>query len=131
MTELLKVSDHMSPKLVSFAPEMNIHEAIEALLEHRISGAPVLDAEGLLVGILTKRDCMSIAFTSSYHQEWGGSVSDYMSHEVETIDADEDIITVAGMFLDSRFRRYPVVRDQKVVGVISRHDVLKALRQLW
>ncbi len=131
MTELLKVCDHMSPTLISFTPEMNIHEAIEALLEHRISGAPVLNAEGSLVGILTKRDCMRISFTASYHREWGGPVSDYMSTEVETIDADEDIVTVAGMFLESRFRRYPVMRDDRVVGVISRHDVLGALRQLW
>ena len=131
MNETLRVRDFMSPTLVSFAPETSIHEATDTLLEQRLSGAPVLDTTGALVGILTKRDCIRIAFSASYHQGWGGPVSEYMSREVETVDADDDIVAVAGMFLEHGFRRYPVMHNGRVVGVISRHDVLRALRQLW
>ena len=123
-----RVRDYMSASLVSFAPETSIHEAIDILLDKRLSGAPVLDATGALVGILTKRDCISIAFSASYHQGWGGPVSEYMSPEVETVDADDDIVAVAGRFLERGFRRYPVIDNGRVVGVISRHDALRALR---
>ena len=99
MTERPTVRDHMSPDLVSFAPDTSIHTAIETLLARRISGAPVLDATGTLVGILTKHDCMQVAFSTSYHQGWGGPVSGFMSTRVETVDAGQDIVTVAEMFL--------------------------------
>jgi CBS domain-containing protein len=54
-----------------------------------------------------------------------------MTAEVQTIDAETDIVAVAEMFLKSPFRRYPVMRDGRLVGQISRHDVLKALEDLW
>jgi CBS domain-containing protein len=126
-----KVSDHMSHDPMVFAPDMDIHRAIKALLENRISGAPVLDAEGRLVGILTKKDCLKVAFSASYHRDWGGPVSGFMTREVETIEADASIVQVAAMFLESQFRRFPVLSGGRVVGIISRHDVLRALEELW
>ena len=121
----------MSTKLVSFAPETSIHEAIESLLKNRISGAPVLDGIGTLVGIITKRDCLRIAFSASYHQGYGGPVSEFMSVNVETVSADQDIVSVAELFIEHHFRRFPVMDNGRVVGVISRHDVLQALHELW
>jgi CBS domain-containing protein len=124
-------NDFMSTDLIVFTPDMDIHRAIKALLEHRISGAPVVDGQGILVGILTKKDCFKIAFSASYHKEWGGRVSEFMSAEVETIDAEADIVEVAELFLKSRYRRFPVMKNGRLVGVISRHDVLRALEELW
>jgi len=131
MTAGPTVRDYMSGHLVSFSPETSIHDAIETLLGANISGAPVLDAAGTLVGILTTRDALRVAFSSSYHQGWGGSVSQFMSTDVRTVDASQDIVTVAGLFLEDRFHRYPVMQDGRVVGVVSRHDILAALRDLW
>ena len=125
------VNDYMSTELVTFAPDMDIHRAIRLLLEKRISGAPVVDAQGELVGVLTKKDCLNIAFSASYHQEWGGNVSDFMSRDVQTVDADTDIVEVAERFLKSRFHRFPVMRNQRLVGIISRHDVMRSLEDLW
>lgn len=125
------VNDFMSTDLVTLTPSLDIHRAIDALLENRISGAPVLDAGGKLVGILTKKDCLKVAFSASYHKERGGRVSDFMSAEIETVDAEADIVEVAELFLGSQFRRFPVMRDGRLVGVISRHDVLRALQELW
>lgn len=131
MTDRATASDYMSAGPVTFTPETDIHRAIRALLEHRISGAPVLDAEGRLVGVLTKKDCLKIAFSASYHREFGGPVAEFMSTEVKTVEADCDIVEVAELFLNSRFHRFPVVRGGRLVGVISRHDVLRALEDLW
>ena len=123
------VADIMATRLITFRPDMNIHEAIRILLDKRISGAPVVDEDGALVGMLSKKDCLKIVFSSQYHDDWGGPVRDYMSAPVETLDAGLDLVSAAQAFLDSHFRRFPVVRDGKLVGQISRYDVLKVLTE--
>jgi CBS domain-containing protein len=123
--------DYMSVDLITFTPDMDIHRAIKLLLDKRISGAPVLDDGGAVVGILSKKDCLKVAFGASYHMEWGGKVAEFMSPDVQSVAADTDIIEVAELFLASRFRRFPVMRDGALVGVITRHDVLRALEDLW
>ncbi|MCP4315267.1 MAG: CBS domain-containing protein [Hyphomicrobiales bacterium] len=123
--------DYMSTKLVTFAPETDIHRAMKVLLEKRLSGAPVLDERGQLIGVLSKKDCFKVVFNATYHKEWGGRVSDYMRRDVETIDADTDIVEVAQIFLNGPYRRFPVMSGNRLVGQISRHDVLRALDDLW
>lgn len=131
MSRSATVRDYMTARLITLTPGMEVQRAINLLLKHRISGAPVLDGEGRLVGILSKKDCLKVAFRASYHKEWGGPVSDYMSREVETVDAETDIIQIAERFLAGPYRRFPVMSNNQVVGQISRHDVLKALADLW
>ena len=121
----------MTTALVTVTPELEIVRAMRILLERDVSGAPVVDAEGRLVGILTSRDCMAVVFNASYYQEWGGTVADYMTAPVETIDAATDIIAAAQRFLNSRYRRFPVVRDGRLVGQISRGDILRAVVDMW
>ena len=123
------VADIMATELITFPPEMNIHEAIRILLDKRISGAPVVDAEGNLVGVLSKKDCLKIVFSTQYHDDWGGPVRDFMSAPVETLDADLDVVSAAQAFLESHFRRFPVLRDGRLVGQISRYDILKVLTE--
>lgn len=123
------VADIMATQLVTFSPDMNIHEAIGILLDKRISGAPVLDSSGALVGMLSKKDCLKIVFSSQYHDDWGGPVRDFMSMPVETLDAGLDLVSAAQLFLDSHFRRFPVLRDGKLVGQVSRYDILKVLTE--
>jgi len=121
------VSDIMATRLVTFTPDMNIHEAIRILLEKRFSGAPVVDADGTLVGMLSKKDCLKITFSTRYHDDWGGPVSDFMSTPVKTLDADLDLVSAAQFFLESHYRRFPVLSEGRLVGQISRYDILKAL----
>jgi len=124
------VKDYMSANLVTFTPDMDIHEAISQLIRKSISGAPVVDRIGDLVGMLTERDCMKIALTSGYHAESTGKVVDYMHPAVATVDADDSIVEVATLFLQEDVRRFPVMKDNRLIGQISRHDVLKALELL-
>lgn len=131
MNRAATARDYMSTKLVTFTPDLEIHRAIKVLLKRRISGAPVLDAEGRLVGIISKKDCLKVAFSASYHKDWGGRVLEYMSRDVETVEAETDIVEVAQRFLKGPYRRFPVMAGNRLVGQISRHDVLKALEDLW
>lgn len=123
------LADIMATRLITLSPDMNIHEAIRILLKKRISGAPVVDSDGLLVGMLSKKDCLKIVFSARYHDDWGGPVREYMSTPVETMDAGDDLVRAAQAFVDSDFRRFPVVRDGKLVGQVSRHDILKVLTE--
>ena len=130
MTNSISAKDFMATNLVTFNPDMDIMEAIQLLTEKRISGAPVVDQFGNLVGMLSEKDCLKIALQAGYHGEWGGHVNEYMNPSIETIDADTSILDVAHNFINGRYHRYPVMKDNRLVGQISRRDVLKALQTL-
>lgn len=121
------ISEIMTTRLITFTPDTNIHQATRILLEKRLSGAPVVDDHGDLVGVLSKKDCLKIVFSSSYYQDRGGAVREYMSTEVTTIDADTDLVSAAKFFLNSNFRRFPVSREGRLVGQVSRCDLLVSL----
>ncbi len=125
-----KARDYMARNLVTLSPEMDVLHAIAIFVEKQISGAPVLDRFGNLVGMLSEKDCMRIALTAGYYGEWGGRVQEYMHAPVTTIDADMPIFEVAQLFAEREFRRYPVTEDARLVGQISRSDVLRALQEL-
>ncbi len=125
-----RVSDYMTGRLVTFHPETDVLNAIHELVQHAIAGAPVVDDEGNLVGMLSELDCMKIALHAGYHGDWGGPVSDYMTTDTVTVDADMSIIDLAQQFLDTGFRRFPVVKEHRLVGQISRRDVLRALGEI-
>ncbi len=131
MPKTVAVKDYMSASLVSFSPDMDILKAISLLVEHGISGGPVLDKQGNLVGELSEGDCLKVALQTSYHSESAGTVAEYMHTETKTVDADTNIADIAEMFLRDGYRRYPVMKDNRLVGQISRHDVLRALESLW
>ncbi len=126
-----KVRDYMTSELIVLRPEIEVLHAMTLLLDHRISGAPVIASDGTLVGILSKKDCLRAALNAAYFQEWGSPVSGFMTVAVETLDADMDLVTVAELFLASHFRRFPVLQDGRLVGQISRADVLRALVENW
>jgi predicted transcriptional regulator len=101
------------------------------LLDKRLSGAPVVDGRGRLVGVLSKKDCFEVVYSTSYHQEWGGRVEEYMTREVTTIESGTDIIKAADLFMSSGFRRFPVLENGRMTGQISRADLLRALEEHW
>ena len=131
MSPTTNAKQAMSRGLVTLRPDMDVLEALRILVEQRISGAPVIDQVGNLVGILTERDCMRIALRAGYHSEDGGHVSDFMTRDVVTVDAATPITSIAERFASSHFRRLPVMERGRVIGIISRRDVLKQLQAAW
>ena len=124
------VKDYMTGRLVTFHPDTDVLDAIHVLVDQGIAGAPVVDDHGDLIGMLSEIDCMKIALQAGYHGQWGGPVSEYMTRGTETVDANMNIIDLAQLFLDTSFRRFPVLKDHRLVGQISRRDVLRALSKL-
>lgn len=121
------VKDYMVRTVITFKPETPVLDAVHTLVENRIAGAPVVDHEGNLIGMLSELDCMKVALQAGYYGEYGGPVSDYMSHGVETVNLEMSIVDLAQKFIDTRFRRFPVTDKNRLVGQISRRDVLRAL----
>ena len=125
----VKVRDYMTSRLVTFSPDTNVVEAMDSFLKHRISGAPIVDDDGNMIGILSEVDLMQVVVQDSYYDESVGIVSDYMRTEVDTIDPEMDIYALAEKFIKEHRRRYPVVSNGKLIGQISRRDVLRAAEE--
>ena len=127
MSRSLVVRDHMTTVVATLSPEMEIANAAHFLIEQDISGAPVLDKHGSLVGILTERDCMRVAMLADYHGLPSGLVKDFMSVKPESVEPGQSILNLAERFIEGRYHRYPVVDNGRLVGIISRRDVMRAM----
>lgn len=124
----IKVRDYMNREAVTLTPETHLFKAIDVLLAHRISGAPVVDGQGNLVGVLSESDCLRGILNEAYFEESCGTVRSLMTEAVESIDADADILKAAEHFVTRGRRRLPVTEQGRLVGQISRRDLLRALQ---
>ena len=125
-------SDYMTTNVITFKADQEITDVTETIIERKISGAPVVNNEGEIIGIITEKDCLRVIYDEKYHNLFPnqGKVTNYMSKKVVTVDHNIKINELASLFMKSNFRRYPVLRNGKMVGVISRRDVLKACRKI-
>jgi len=127
MIKKITIADYMVKHIMTVKQDADVLVAIKQLLSHKTTCAPVLDNSGALVGMLSEKDCMRVVLDSSYNQGMSGKVGDFMRKEIITVDADASIVDLAEKFKDSSVRSFPVFDDKKLVGVISRTDVLRAL----
>ena len=141
----MTVEEIMTRDVITVSPATPIHEAASLMVAHRVSGLPVIDADGHVVGIISDGDLIvrqrrpkespwwHLFFTRGeqiareYQRAVGTTVGEVMTRPVVTISPVWGI-EVAASILDSRsFRRLPVVLDGRLVGIVSRADVVKAL----
>ena len=120
----------MVTKLVTLSPNMDAFEAIDLLLKYRISGAPVVDENRNFLGVFSERCCMSFLVEGAYQQLPSIQVYAYMDTEAQTIEEDMDILSIAQIFINTHARRLPVLRENELVGQISRRDVLNAIHAM-
>lgn len=123
---MLCVKDIMTRSVVTIAPEATIREATDKLLDQCVSGLPVVDRGGSLVGILTEFALLAIAYDSNVSEDL---VSDHMTIDVLTAGVDDPVNKVADTFILHRVRRLPVLENGRLVGLVARRDVLKALHR--
>jgi CBS domain-containing protein len=126
---LPKVSDYMDTVVQTLNPKTQILDAVDFLLEKHVTGAPVVDGENRVVGILTEKDCLNLLAAGSDASVPQGTVADFMTTEVQTIPLDMDVYFCAGLFMNTTVRRFPVVDQGKLVGAITRFDILRAIQK--
>jgi CBS domain-containing protein len=127
----MKVRQYMATQLLTFAAEMTIHDAVGLLVKNKYTGAPVLDAGGGLIGMLSEKDCLRVAVLANTAGAGEALVGDYMTTDVESVTPDTDLLDVAQRFVRAPYKRLPVVERGKLVGQISRIDVLRAIADLF
>ena len=128
MLKSVKVSDYMTRQLITFSVDTPLFEAINTFSKHQVSGAPVVDQAGQLIGVMSEVDCLRGILVNTYHKAVvGGNVGDFMTTNVDTVTGNTDIIAVAEQFIHRGRRRIPVVEDGKLIGQVSRKDILRAV----
>jgi CBS domain-containing protein len=111
----------MSTQLVTVGPTMPVAELASLLAFHRVSGVPVVDQESRLVGVVTETDVIA---------RGGETVGDMMTTDVLAVTEDDTIARAAALIAERRVRRLPVLRDRRVVGLVSQADVVRWLADL-
>ena len=131
MESLPKINAYMDTVVPTLSPETQIVAAVDFLLRNKVTGAPVVNSDGILVGMITETDLLKLV-TEGIHAQPPATetVAEYMTTEVITVPPTVDIYYVAGMFLANKFRRLPVVEGGKIVGAITRFDLLRVVRAL-
>lgn len=128
----VQVGDYMTRKLICFHPDQSMEEVIHTLTTKKISGAPVVDDNNQLVGIISEGDCLKVIVKGKYNHSPNlcGRVRDHMSRFVKTMDPELNIFEAAQMFLTRKLRRFPVMKDGKLLGQISQRDIMRAIQNL-
>ncbi|WP_459210487.1 CBS domain-containing protein [Aquimarina rhabdastrellae] len=128
----IQVSDYMSKKLITFNPDQSVLEVMETLIKHKISGGPVVGKENELLGIISEGDCIKQINESRYYNMpmENFNVEKFMVKNVETIEGNVSIFDAANQFLQSKRRRFPIIENGKLIGLISQKDILKAVLKL-
>lgn len=122
------VRDYMDKVVPTLSPETDILEGVDFLLKNHVTGAPVLDAANNVIGILTEKDCLRLLSTGMEADVPRGVVRDFMTREVASIPPDMNVYFLAGLFLKANYRRLPVIEKGKLVGAITRFDVLRVIQ---
>ena len=143
----MQASDVMSRSVVTARPETDLAEAVKLLAEHDVSALPVIDAENNLVGILSEADLIRrVEIGTEKHRSWwleaatgaatlareyakshGEKVAEIMTSDVVSVAEDAPLSEIAALLERKRIKRVPVVKDGKLVGIVSRSNLIQAL----
>jgi CBS domain-containing protein len=99
------------------------------MAKNNITGIPVIEDDMTLIGILSEQDVLRLFHT--YDDEKDRTVYDFMTHPALYFEQDEPLLDVCYCLRDNSIRRVPITSNDKVVGVISRSDILKCILELW
>ena len=122
---MFKAKDVMTTHVVAVDVDDTIDHAISLMVKHRISGLPVLDKEGRPVAVLSEFDLLELICDGQTIQ---AEVRRYMSADLLTVAEEDSWVHVVDVFRSTHVRRLPVLRDGKLVGIVTRHDLVHAIR---
>ncbi len=124
-----KVKDIMTKDVIFVEKDTPVFEAMRLMAKNNITGVPVVEDDMTLVGILSEQDVLRLFHT--YRDEKDRTVNNFMSQPAIHFDEEEPLLDVCYRLRDNPIRRVPVTSQGKVVGIISRSDILKCILQFW
>ncbi len=121
------VKDYMDHNAHAILSTTNIKDAVEYMLKDGVIGLPVIDNDEQVVGYVSEQDCIKEMLNDAFFCEEPAEVTAVMKKEVVSVAPDTSIVEIAQSMVERRPKNYPVISDGKLVGVISRSHILKAL----
>ena len=122
-----KVKDYMMANAYAIKADTPLTVAVEHLSKSRLTGVPVVDADNHVVGFLSEQDCIKQLLEASYHRDGVVTVSSVMHSAVLTVSPEDNIVDLASRMITNKPKIYPVVEDDRLTGLITRGQVLRAL----
>lgn len=129
MDRMPRVADLMDRQFPTVKPDTRIEEAIDLLVDKKLIGVLVVDDAGELAGIMSEKDALQVIVRHGFYQLPDETVASYMHAPPATVDSHADILSVAQTFLENDFRRLPVMDDGRLVGQITRRDIVRGMRK--
>ena len=118
----MRARDIMTHSVITIGPEASIHDVARLLSDYHISGAPVVDADGHMIGLVTEADLLG---------KDGATVADIMTTRVLTAQEDTPVELIAQLLTSNQYKRLPVTRGDRLVGVVSRADIVRMMASRW
>ncbi|MFP4501479.1 MAG: CBS domain-containing protein [Candidatus Hydrogenedentota bacterium] len=115
--------DIMTTDLITVTPEAPVYDAMCLLIDHRITGLPVVGGGGEMLGVVTEKDLLEAVYNGAMGPR--GRVVDIMTTNLVCFEEDADIIDICESMIEGHFRRVPIVRGNRIVGIVSRRDVIR------
>ena len=127
---MFEITDIMKTDVITVKKDTPIYEAMERLVENNITGLPVVDDNMVLVGIVTEKDMLRLVVEldmlklESELDEGSTCVEKYMTEDVVSFSPEDSLLEICDCLLESNFRRIPIVSNGKLVGILSRKDII-------
>ena len=117
----------MKTNVISIGKDTEIYEAIRIIAESNITGLPVVNGDQTIAGIITEKDMLRLLYDSG---DLPGTVEGFMTREVVCFDQEDSLLDIVECFVHNHFRRVPILDEGKLVGIISRKDVIAYILEL-
>ena len=124
---MFKAKDIMTKKVVTVKEKCPVYDAMNMLINNNITGLPVVDAKNELVGMLSEKDMLNILYNDDVADK---TVDEMMTHEVISFDETDNIVEICDCLMGNNFRRVPITSDGKLVGIISRRDLVRFILKI-
>lgn len=124
---MIKAKHVMSKTVTTVDEYAKIIDVIRLLVERNVTGLPVVDDGGRLLGMVTEKDILMMLLYDPDVK--GKTVADLMTTELVYFDEDEDIMKIFEILVKRNFRRVPILSEGRLVGIISRRDIIKFLSE--
>jgi CBS domain-containing protein len=115
----------MSTNVITVARDEDIHEAIRLMVKNNVTGLPVVNPDGTIAGVITEKDVLDLLYEI---RDRPGKAEDYMTQNVVCFNSDANVADIAANFRNNHFRRVPILENGRLVGIVSRKDVIRYIR---